>query len=225
MSRTPKLEDVIEDAINSRLETFWTAIPARIKSYDFETQTASVTVVITNATEDGAGVKRWLHPTISNVPVMFPGSSYGNSTGFGMTFPLRTGGNGLYIVSTLPTGQWRSSSNETHNVDDAHGKGTTNHLESGFFIPAETRGAKLESENNALIIQGDHIKIGGKDGTESTIMGDTFKSDLNSLLTSISTYLAAIGTATGVSSVTVTGAITSFKNAWANRLSTKTKVK
>lgn len=157
MGQTPRLEEIIENAINERLESFWTAIPAKVKSYDHSTQRATINITIANAVKDGSDEKHWYHPTIQNVPVLFPGS-YSALDTYRITYPISSFSNGLYIVSTLPTEGWRLTDG---NVELDIDRGATNHLSSGFLIPADTKHSISDAPVDAMVLWGKKVKVGG----------------------------------------------------------------
>lgn len=166
MGQTPRLDEVIENAINERLESFWTAIPARVKSYDASTQTATIRINMSNKVEDGSGTKRWYKPMVHNVPVLFPGStSVLASDGYSITYPIGKFSTGLYIVSTLPINRWRSSSSVNDDIDMNLAKGSTNRVGDGFLIPAESRKPLPDVPSDAMVLSGKSILIGGATGT------------------------------------------------------------
>jgi hypothetical protein len=179
MGQTPRLDEVIEEAINDRLENFWTAIPARVKKYDSATQTATIQIVISNKVEDGSGNLRWYKPTIHSVPVMFPGSSGAvHADDYSITFPIRSVSNGLYIVSTLPTDIWRYNGND---VNLKQSKGSTNRLSSGFLIPAQTRGLYREIPNDAMVLSGLSILLGSPTGTSPLATENTLENFMKAI--------------------------------------------
>ena len=161
MSQTPRLDEVIENAVNERLESFWTAMPVIVDRFDHATQRVTVRMTVANAVKDGSGRKWWHNPTIQNVPVLYPGSTFGGIT-YRITFPVGVGSNGLYIVSTLPTDGWRLTDKE---VDLDLEPGSTNHLSSGFFIPADTKGHPTDAPVDAMVLFGRTIKLGSDTGT------------------------------------------------------------
>lgn len=81
-----------------------TSLPAKIITFDSETQTATVQPFIYEAYTDGISSKP---PVINNVPVMFP------SAGGGMiTFPIRTGDEVLLVFSQRDIDLWWDTGEE-----------------------------------------------------------------------------------------------------------------
>jgi hypothetical protein len=144
-------------------------MPVRVVKYDHNTQRATIKLTVTNAVTDGSGRKWWHNPTVQNVPVVFPGSTYGIDT-YRITYPIGTISNGLYIVSTLPTDGWRSTDGD---VDLDLGTGNTNHFSSGFLIPVDTKRSVPDAPVDAMVLHGPHIKIGGPTGTSPVALEST----------------------------------------------------
>lgn len=240
MGQTPRLDEVIENAINERLESFWTAVPARVKSYDASTQTATIKINVSNKVVDGSGDKRWYKPIVHNVPVLFPGStSVLASGGYSITYPIGKFSTGLYIVSTLPITAWRGSSNVNDDIDLSMAKGSTNRVASGFLIPAESRKPLPNVPNDAMVLSGQSILIGGHEGTQPTIMGTAYRSAEDTMLNALSAMSAALGTfaalcvgptapqlsALTTATAAAVTAITTFQNGFANYVTSRTEVR
>lgn len=192
MSQSPTLNDVVDDAIDTRLDNFWTAVPASVLSFDSASRRASIRILLANAVEDGAGEKRWYHPMVYNVPVVFPwGTSTSDGKGYGITFPFGDGDTGLYVVSTLATHGWQSNGSNAGNLDED--RGSRNNIAHGFLIPTIHAGkdVPVPVEQNALVLHGDKVKIGGPTGTEPTLMADTFMKHFNNFLNTLTAELNA----------------------------------
>lgn len=87
MTRTPTLEEVIREAITSRLIDLHVALPGRIELYHPAEQAADVQPLLLRSfpTVDGDEIAERL-PIIPKVPIVFPRSS-----DFFVTFPLKPG--------------------------------------------------------------------------------------------------------------------------------------
>lgn len=105
MALEPTLQEVLYDAIESRLLELHTAIPGRVVSYDSAKQTAEVEPVVLRAEprEDGGRTLTPL-PVIPNVPVQWP-----RGGGYALHFPLKAGDHVLLVFSEAAIGHWRSS--------------------------------------------------------------------------------------------------------------------
>lgn len=172
MSQSPSLAQIIEAAINERLESFWTAVPARVVSFDRLNGIASIRIQIANADQDGAGTKRWYFPVIHNVPVIYPGGDTADAT-YRITFPLSKINNGLFIVSTLSAKRWFANNGSANiRLDDP--SENRNNLSSGFLIPGLSgKVAPTEVPEDAMVLWGDKIKIGGKTDTNKVATSAT----------------------------------------------------
>ncbi len=105
MPLEPTWQEIISEAIESRLLELHTAIPGKVVSYDKATQTAEVTPVVQRAEprEDGGNTLTPL-PSIPNVPVSWP-----RGGGAALTMPLKAGDHVLLVFSEAAIGHWRAS--------------------------------------------------------------------------------------------------------------------
>lgn len=105
MALEPTLQEVIADAIESRLLEVHTSIPGKVVSYDKKSQTAEVAPVVQRAEprDDGSSALTPL-PSIPNVPV-----SWHRGGGAGLTMPLKAGDHVLLVFSEAAFGHWRAS--------------------------------------------------------------------------------------------------------------------
>lgn len=102
-AQTPSLAEVLEDAMDARLSSVWTAAVGRVVSFDASTCTANVqiTTKTIHTREDGTSVATTL-PILPNVPCVMPGSGEN-----GLTVPVRKGDGCVVIFSTLPLDAWK----------------------------------------------------------------------------------------------------------------------
>lgn len=105
MSLDPTWQELIAEAIESRLLELHTAIPGKVISYDPATQTAEIAPVIQRVepAADGSNTLTPL-PSIPNVPV-----SWHRGGGAALTMPLKAGDHVLLIFSEAAIGHWRAS--------------------------------------------------------------------------------------------------------------------
>lgn len=108
---TPTLAETLLYAIESRLAVVRTAIPASIISYDSVTGKAELKLNVKTVFEDGEQVDM---ANISNVIVAFPRSNGGDSY---LTFPLKAGDTGQYIICDRSIDNWKERGGTT-KVDD-----------------------------------------------------------------------------------------------------------
>lgn len=102
------LEDVIEQAMESRLAAVWTALPGRVKAFDAASSTCTVQP-FPSVWEAGDAVAM---PAIADVPVTYPSGG-----GSSMTWPLEAGDFVLLVFSTLPLGRFRADGADGNPVD------------------------------------------------------------------------------------------------------------
>ena len=87
MQQSPSLAEIFEAAIASHAARVWTALPARVESYDSATQTISAQPVVHDVFYDEYGERRTQRlPLCLDVPVCFPRGS-----GVSITWPLQVG--------------------------------------------------------------------------------------------------------------------------------------
>lgn len=105
MPLEPTWQEIIAEAIESRLLELHTAIPGKVISYDATKQTAEVLPVVQAAEprEDGGTTLTRL-PSIPNVPVQWP-----RGGGYALHLPLAAGDHVLLVFSEAAIGHWRAS--------------------------------------------------------------------------------------------------------------------
>lgn len=227
MSSTPRLEEVIDHAIDHRLSNFYTALPAEITWVDPASNLVGIQILACNAIEGQDGKKFWILPKVDGVPLLLPWGHSKSGKKFGMTFPIAPGDQVMYVVATLSIAQYYSKGSAMLDEDPV----LLNNLRSGFVVPGSHYAGSppLPISDDALVLHGEKVKIGGPTGTEPTIKGTTFKTDLNNLLDLISAFATSINNAAtsdgGLAKATLTTAIGVFKAAWNTRLTSNTEVK
>ena len=109
MPTTPTLTEVIEGALDARLESVNTAEPGTIVSFNKDTCTANVQPTIKRlyTREDGTEYAA-SPPVIPNVPIMFPGSGPDD----GITFPILKGHTVLLVYCQPSLDAWKLSADK-----------------------------------------------------------------------------------------------------------------
>lgn len=109
-----RLSEVSQAAIDKALLSTWVAMPARVESYDYRTQKASVTPLLRR--QDGEA-----RPVITGVPVVFPRSADAS-----LTFPIRSGDGVLLVFTDRSLDLWLGRGGEVtpddpraHSYSDA----------------------------------------------------------------------------------------------------------
>lgn len=129
MPRTENTNDwveVLEQAMDGKLSSVWTALPALVVSFDASKRTCVAQATIQMQFCDEKKVTRWVTlPVISDAPVQFPGGG-----GFVMTFPLKAGDEGILVFAARCIDHWwergqvqQQAEVRMHDLSDA------------FFIP------------------------------------------------------------------------------------------
>lgn len=129
MDRNERINDTVnalQQAQDGFQQRIWTALPGILDSWDATKMTASVQPAIKTQLRSPEGT--WSDVTISlcvDCPVVFPGGG-----GYGMTFPLKNGDEGLLVFSSrCIDAWWQSGGVQTQAEYRMHD------LSDGFFIP------------------------------------------------------------------------------------------
>jgi len=212
----PRLFDVARDAMT---ENIYTAMPARVTTYDPETNTITAQPVMKRAifTKEDEVVYEEL-PPIPNVPVGFY-----RMGGYIMTFPIYEGDTVLLVFSQVSTSEWRSTGQDSEPLDTRrHGISDpvaipivwpdTNPLPSedldnrakGLVLGREGGKAQIHcrEHSNAPDDPGDPEILLGVEATDFVALSTPTMADLNALKTSVNALITqlAIHTHSGVTS-------------------------
>ncbi|WP_051396134.1 Gp138 family membrane-puncturing spike protein [Ignatzschineria larvae] len=114
------LYDLLINTIRSEQADFYTALPAKVISFNGHTVTCEV--MINRIDENG---KDLVIPPLVDVPVQFP-----RAGGFCMTVPISSGDEGLVIFASRCIDGWYQSGGKGKPLDNR-----VNDLSDGFFIP------------------------------------------------------------------------------------------
>lgn len=114
------LYDLLINAIRAEQSNFYTALPARVISFNGHTVTCEVMI---NRTDEKGGDLEI--PPLVDVPVQFP-----HAGGFCMTVPISSGDEGLVIFASRCIDGWYQSGGKGKPLDSR-----INNLSDGFFIP------------------------------------------------------------------------------------------
>lgn len=116
MSRDDRdtLPGLLVDAIRGSLALVYTAIPARVESYDAALQQISAQPLIQASYAGEDGVRRHERlPPVTNVPVLMPGGG-----SMRITFPVEIGDTVWLVFSMLSLDEWLSGGQESTPVSD-----------------------------------------------------------------------------------------------------------
>ncbi len=186
--QTPTLSDVIEGALEARLDDVHTSMPGRVVSFDRDSCTANVQPTIKKiyTREDGTEFAANL-PVIPSVPVVFPGSgsaAAGGTGSFGITFPINKGDEVLLVFSSASLDSWKLSRDQLvapkpykpHALSDAI---AIPGLRSIANAKKSTSGSGAAYAGSAyMTIHGDDIRMGGISANDPAVR----KSDLDAVV-------------------------------------------
>lgn len=136
------LEEVLNDAIDGRLDNIWTALPGTVLAWD-PSGTASVQP-FPSITQDGESVPL---PPLVSVPVAYPAGAGGS-----ITYPLKAGDKVLLIFSTLPLATWRETDDTGNPVDTRRFD-----LSDAWCIPVAGGSAPTAQTDRMVIAQPDSL--------------------------------------------------------------------
>lgn len=149
----PTLATVIQDAIKRGQLELHTSFPARIKSYDCNTQKASVIPLIK---KKYLVPDKWVDlPVINGVPVHWPIADGGKSY---IHLPLKAGDLGMCIVAERSIDKYLSSDGNNSIIPDS----SRHHdISDSWFIPGVLPFTFILDDitSNNLIIKNDNLKI------------------------------------------------------------------
>lgn len=187
--RVPTLSEVLADAIAQGAAALRVSLPGEIVSFDAAEQTAQVRPLLSEShLKDGVEVELSLE-ILNSVPVQFAGGG-----GFSETWPVKAGDPCLLIFSDRSIDQWFARGGAVEPKDSRR-----HHLSDGVAILGArsgpgaladfdgdravwgNKGPRIAADGSKIHLGVDHLASGG----QSVIRGDDFKTDLESLLTSI----------------------------------------
>ena len=144
------LEQVLDQAITSRLEGVWSALPGRVLSFD-PTGPSVAVQPFPSIYQNGEAVSL---PILHSVPVAYPSGG-----GASLTFPLQAGDVVLLVFSTLPLARYRDEGaegdpTETRRFD----------LSDAWALPLAAANAPTATPGRMVLTQPDLGKVQVGDG-------------------------------------------------------------
>lgn len=132
------LEQVIDEAITSRLQNVWTALPGVVVSWS-TSGTASVQPF------PGVLINGELQPlpVLTNVPVAYPAGAGGS-----VTYPLEAGDKVILIFSSSPLALWRDTGDEADPFDVRR-----HDLSDAWCIPVAGGSAPAAQADRVIVAQ------------------------------------------------------------------------
>lgn len=171
-NETPTLEQILQDAIRAQLLDVHTCLPAKIETYDANTQKANVQVLLKRKYEADAEAINL--PVINSVPVQWPSANQGKAY---IHLPIKAGDLGIVVFCERSIDLWLSGAlGDPDDIVDPRGKifdpqdPRIFDLSDAIFIPGVlpfVHSLQNVSPDNA-IIQNDKFRIEiAPDGTIS----------------------------------------------------------
>lgn len=168
-TRNPKLDDVIEGALEERLGELYVALPGVVQAYDSASQKASVapSARVAHTDEDGRRVVEAL-PMVTGVPVVFPGGG-----GFTVTFPVLVGDTVLLIFSGASLDKWKAGAGGSGAVDPEYY--SRHPIADAIAIPGLRNFRNVRASAPT-----DHVRIGTDAGSaQGVALGESLDSYIN----------------------------------------------
>ncbi|HUX71161.1 MAG TPA: Gp138 family membrane-puncturing spike protein [Cellulomonadaceae bacterium] len=238
--RNPTLAQAIDAHVRRALDELHTCLPGVVTDYDPATQRANVKPLVRHAYQDESDARQTESlSVVTGVPVQFMAAG-----GFMLTCPISTGRNGLgpattglLIFAEASLDRWLSGSGAEVDpkIDHRHD------LSDGVFVPGlRPFGAPLAGVPSdhavfgvpnglAIHLRTDAIKLGSDAATEALVLGSTYRTQEDLVLTALNTLCAALavepllGPSSKASAGALATAITTFQAAAASYLSTEVK--
>lgn len=229
MAQTIELPDVLTSAMDAVLQGVWTALPGRVESYDSVKQTVNIQATVKNGYISESGDRKTETLAVMNsVPVIFLGGG-----GFRTTYPIRVGDTALVVVMSRSISQWLAQGgvvdprdDRKHTLGDSVALiGLRDYLHSLKNAPTDRMSIGADAGATIEIHQNE-VRIGSNDGTQPTIMGNSFLTAFNTLIAAVATAVGSSGTPAGATaaSADITAALTIFDNQASGYLTTVAKV-
>mgnify|MGYP001596856668 FL=1 len=207
MTQSPRLETILEDVADSATAKLWTALPARVETFDSSLGTVDAYPVLWQLSEEEDGSLTTARmPIVPSCPVFFPGGKDGRSM-----CPVQKGDLGLLIFTSgamdefLATGtDARPTDLRRNTLSDAIFLHGIHHLSGGDYGPPENY------SDDAVVVaaqNGKTIRLGRATAAQAVVLGTDFAAAMDAFFTAFSAWGDAVGTATGVSFTPVANAI------------------
>ena len=174
------LDEVILAGIDSVLNELNTSLPAKVISYDSSKQSIEAQIEIKRTLK---GETIYI-PRLVDVPVVFPSGG-----GFSISFPLVAGDKVIIVFCQRSLDSWLEGEDELPRSKRKFD------LSDAFAFPGARQFTDplVQANGTDLIIAGSgSIKFGSKDASESYVLGDEQRAELNKLLTQMSTLITTL---------------------------------
>lgn len=219
MSR-PTLAGILKLAIEGALDDVRVSLPGRVLAYDATRQCVDVQPLVMDRVENEDGQQTSVRVAVVNdVPVMFPGGG-----GCSETYPISKGDTVLLVFCSSAITAWKSRGGEVDPKDARH------HQLSDAVAYAGVRDFAHPLANvptNAWTITtptGTQIRLGSASAAQAVILGDAFKTALNTMFAAMESAISGIAGGGAGAAAAITAARGTFNTAFTAALSSKVKV-
>lgn len=179
--------EFLRRVVDSRVQDIQTSFPARVVSYDPDTQTADLEPQVRRPlTDEDGDVSGEDLPVIPNVPIIFP---RGKGDTIRIVWELQENDFVWVHVCTNAIGNWR----RTGEVSDP-GDVRPHSLGNCFAVPGAAPNSKAlaHDPDHALVIEAPLIKL-GKDATDYAALAAKVEQNLNAIKTALGSATAPSG--------------------------------
>lgn len=183
---TPDMSDMVRAIVDTMLLDMYFALPAKISSYDSDTQYADVKIQLLQSFDDGSTQE---YPVIPNVPVKHPRANSGAAR---IHMPLKPGDDVVLMFTSRSLDAWKQSGGMTdpadprkHNIADCFALIGGSSMADAFDV----------NDPDAIeIVNGESMMQIFPDGTFNIANGSTdLLSNVSNLATTLSTASTVVG--------------------------------
>lgn len=203
MGQTPQLADVIDEAIENRLDHVFTGTVGRVLSYDTVRQMVTVQPLIKHIYIDERGDRvADTHPPLQGIPVQFPGAG-----AYRITWPINKGD--LVLLVGVSENIDRLKASDGAKVIDPKFTLRFN-LSNTVALPGFHTFGKVPTTapTDALVVHADKIRLGSPSADGDVVVQEALDdfmtalttaaaSDPSGALTQLKTQLELLNTTTG----------------------------
>lgn len=213
-SKDVTLEDVITDALDAWLSDVHTAMPGQIVEYDQASRRAMVQPLVKERYIDESGMEVIrAHAPIPDVPVMMVGSGVER-----VRFPIANGDECLILACSSPLAGWKQAGGLSDPV-----AARRHHLADAIAIVGLS--ASAPSGVPMIDITDNGVALGDPAATEPALRGDTFLSELSTLVSAIGDAVGGIPSGGGVAKAAIIAALHAFESSANSYTSDRVKLR
>jgi hypothetical protein len=183
------LEQVIAEALEDGRARLHVSMPARVVSYDEDTQTASVQPILRSRRVDQEGTSSSHQlPSIPKVPVAFP-----QGGGCSITFPLAAGDEVLLVVAERSMDEWKQAGGGDISPKDPRRFDLSDAVAlAGLSSPSTPLTQVLAG---AMVLAANDLRLGNKTATDFVALASLVLDRLTKLQTAFDAHMHATAAA------------------------------